>query len=154
MRKHDKFTYTYGWKTAPEQWNFYHNGKLIELDHDIRNNLACLCLAGKVTEAENELKRIIRKRQTENNKYATIGFYGAEHNKEYYFTKQLLARKNNLHDMLQVYKDWKNYLLNLNCQLPAVTVGKLDGMGRTIEKHTEYNTIDINRGLIVNVKMI
>jgi hypothetical protein len=154
MRKHDNFTYNYGWRTAPEQWSFYHNGKLIELDSDIRNSLACLCLSGKTREAENELKRIIRKQQKTSNKYVTIGFYGVEHTKEYYFTKQLLARKDNLSDMLRIYKDWKEYILNLNCKLPFCTTGKLDGNFNTIEKHTEYNTVNINRGLIINVTMI
>lgn len=154
MRKHDNFTYNYGWRTAPEQWTFYHNGKKIELDHDIRNSLACLCISGKATEAEDELKRIIRKRQKQNSKYATIGFYGIEHKQEYYFTKQLIAKKDNLHDMLRVYKEWKEYILNMNCQLPFCTTGKLDGNFNTIEKKTEYNTVDINRPLIINLRMI
>lgn len=154
MRKHDKFTYSYGWRTAPEQWNFYHNEKLIKLDNDTRNSLACLCISGKVSEAENELKRIIRKRQTKNNKYATIGFYDVERKTEYYFTKQLLARKDNLQDMVRIYKEWKSYILNMNCQLPAYTEGKLDGKYNTIEKQTVYNNVDITRGLIINVNVI
>lgn len=154
MRKHDKFTYSYGWRTAPEQWNFYHNEKLIKLDNDIRNSLACLCISGKVTEAENELKRIIRKSQTKSSKFATIGFYDTERKTEYYFTKQLLARKDNLQDMLRVYKEWKSYILNMGCQLPAYTEGKLDGNYNTIEKQTVYNNVDITRGLIINVNMI
>ena len=54
-RKHEKFSYNYGWKTAPEQWNFFYNGKRINLDDNTRNNLACLCISGKIKEAEDEI---------------------------------------------------------------------------------------------------
>ena len=58
-RKHENFNYNYGWKTAPEQWSFYYNGKYIPLEHETRNRLACMCLSGKVKEAEDELKRLL-----------------------------------------------------------------------------------------------
>ena len=45
-RKHENFSYNYGWKTAPEQWNFFFNEKRIDMDTDTRNNLACLCIYG------------------------------------------------------------------------------------------------------------
>ena len=92
MRKHDNFSYTYGWRTAPEQWNFYHNDKLIELDNDVRNSLACMCIAGDITEAENELKRIIRKRQTQIKTDCIIAFYGKD-SSEYYYSKNLKANR-------------------------------------------------------------
>ena len=62
-RKHDKFSYSYGWRTAPEQWSFYWNGKLIQLDSDTRSQVALLMLSGKETEAEAILKRLLRKQE-------------------------------------------------------------------------------------------
>lgn len=58
-RKHEKFSYNYGWRTAPEQWNFFYNGKRINLDSNTRNTLACMCLSGKVKEAEEILRDMI-----------------------------------------------------------------------------------------------
>lgn len=62
-RKHEKFSYNYGWRTAPEQWNFYWNNKLIQLDHNTRSEVALLMLSGKETEAEAILKRLLRKQE-------------------------------------------------------------------------------------------
>ena len=86
-RKHDKFTYSYGWRMAPEQWNFYWNNKPIHLDNNTRSTVACLMLSGKETEAEAILKRELRKQEKEES-YICIGFFG-KNSRQFYFTQQL-----------------------------------------------------------------
>ena len=39
-RRHENFNYDYGWRTAPEQWRFYLNGKYIPLDTQKQSDLA------------------------------------------------------------------------------------------------------------------
>lgn len=46
-RNHDKFSYNYGWRTAPEQWSFYWNNKLIQLDYSTHSEVALLMISGK-----------------------------------------------------------------------------------------------------------
>lgn len=93
-RKHDKFSYNYGWRTAPEQWNFYWNNKLIRLDHNTRSGVALLMLSGKETEAEAILKRLLRKQEKED-RYICIGFFCVNSN-QYYFTQALKCSRNDM----------------------------------------------------------
>lgn len=152
-RKHDKFSYTYGWKTAPEQWNFYWNNKLIQLDSDMRSRVACLMLEGKENEAESILKRILRKQEKEDS-YICIGFYGVC-NSQYYFTQQLKCKRNDMQDKLYAYKEWKRYIQSKNCDLSThtVTSGYLTPDGKMTEGRTEetHNIVDIKRSVIIRL---
>ncbi len=121
-RKHENFTYNYGWRTAPEQWSFYLNGKRIRLDHENRNKLACMCLLGKVKEAEDELKRLLRKEEKQQHDFVTFGFYG-KNSKEFYFTEQLQAHRTDQAEKLRIYKEWKRYIIeDCNGRLQPFTV--------------------------------
>lgn len=62
-RRHEKFSYTYGWRTAPESYQFYLNGKLINLGCNTRNKLGYMCACGDIKKAEKELKRLLRKEE-------------------------------------------------------------------------------------------
>ena len=119
-RKHDKFTYSYGWRMAPEQWNFYWNNKPIHLDNNTRLTVACLMLSGKETEAEVILKRELRKQEKEES-YICIGFFG-KNSRQFYFTQQLRCRRNNLQEKLYSYKEWKHYIEMRDCDLALSTV--------------------------------
>lgn len=152
-RKHDKFSYNYGWKTAPEQWNFYWNDKLINLDSDIRSQVACLMLSGKETEAEAILKRLLRKQEKEES-YICIGFSGVKSD-QYYFTQQLKCRRNNLQGKLYAYKEWKHYIQSKDCDLSThiVTSGYLTPDGKMTEGKTEetHNMVDLKRPVIIRL---
>lgn len=108
-RKHEKFSYNYGFKTAPEQWNFYYNGNYIPLDNDIRNTLAVLCISGKTKEAKDELKRLLRKEEKELHNFVTYGVY-AKGSSNFYYTKQLIAHDDNIDEKLYIYKELKRYI--------------------------------------------
>lgn len=152
-RKHDKFSYSYMWRLAPEQWNFYWNNKLIQLDNNTRSQVACLMLEGKETEAEAILKRLLRKQEKEDS-YICIGFYGVD-NSQYYFTQQLKCRRNNLQEKLYSYKEWKRYIQSKDCDLSThtVTSGYLTPDGKMTEGKTEetHNKIDLKKPCIIKL---
>ena len=151
-RKHENFNYDYGWRLAPEQWSFYYNGKYIPLDNNTRNTLACMCLSGKVKEAEDELKRLLRKEEKKQHDIVTFGFYGKD-STEFYYTKQLTAHRSNLSEKLRIYKEWKRHIIedcNGRLQPFTVTTGYITPYGA--EKAEEEDTsveIDTNRRGVV-----
>lgn len=152
-RKHDKFTYSYGWRMAPEQWNFYWNGKLIHLDNDTRLTVACLMLSGKETEAEAILKRELRKQEKEES-YICIGFFG-KNSRQFYFTQQFRCRRNDLQGKLHAYKEWKHYIEMRDCDLAlsTVTSGHMQPDGKMSEGKTEKskNIVDLTRPCIIRL---
>lgn len=152
-RKHDKFSYRYGWKTASEQWEFYWNGKLIHLDSNIRSTLACLILEGKETEADAILKRELRKQEKEES-YICIGFFGKNSN-QFYFTQELMCRRNDLQGKLHAYKEWKHYIEARACNLAlsTVTSGYLQANGKMSEGKQEKSKdiVDLNRPCIIRL---
>lgn len=151
-RKHDKFSYSYGWKTAPEQWSFYWNGKLIQLDSDTRSQVALLMLSGKEADADAILKRLLRKQEKEDSDIC-IGFY-AENSNQYYFTLQLKCSKNDMQGKLYSYKEWKHYIQSKNCYLSTheVTSGYFIPNGKEPkEKKEAQDKIDLNRPVIIRL---
>lgn len=151
-RKHDKFSYNYGWRTAPEQWNFYWNNKLIRLDHNTRSEVALLMLSGKETEAEAILKRLLRKQEKEDS-YICIGFFGVNSN-QYYFTQQLKCSRNDMQGKLYSYKEWKHYIQSKDCDLSTyeVTSGYFIPNGKMTGKKEEvHNKIDLNRPVFIRL---
>ena len=152
-RKHEKFTYNYGWRTAPEQWNFYWNNKLIQLDSDTRSRVACLMLDGNESEAEAILKRLLREQEKEES-YICIGFFGVKSD-QYYFTQQLKCRRNDLQGKLHSYKEWKSFIQSKDCDLSThtVTSGYLTPEGKMTEGKTEeiHNKIDLNKPVIIRL---
>lgn len=110
-RKHEQFSYVYGLRYAPEQWSFYWNNKKVHLEHDTKTSLALLVIQGKAKEAEDILKRLLRKEEKEVCHSISYGFYGLDRREEYFFTRQLACSSNSgLLERLCVYKAWKQYL--------------------------------------------
>ena len=152
-RKHENFNYDYGWKTAHEQWSFYYNGKRICLEHETRNKLACMCLSGKVKEAEDELKRLLRKEEKQKHDYITFGFYGKD-SMEFYYTKQLLAHRNDFAEKLRIYKEWKRHIIedcNGRLQPFTVTTGCITpyGVSKAEEEDTSVLIDTDRRGIVI-----
>ena len=144
-RKHDKLFKYGGYRYAPEQWGFSYNGKQINLDTDTKTTLAMLVISGKRKEAEDELKRLLRKEEKQINDFVTFGFFGKNSNK-YYFTSQLSAHRNNLAEKLRIYKEWKRYIIedkNGKLQPFVVTSGYFTPYG-TEEKREEDTSIVID----------
>lgn len=152
-RKHEIFNYDYGIKLAPEQWSFYLNNKAIRLDNNTRSTLARLCIAGKVKEAEDVLKRLLRKEEKKVNDYICIGFF-VKNSRRYYFSQDLKCHRNDLQSKLYAYKEWKRYIQKRNNTLQAATVtsGYItpDGISKGI-KEDNGDLIDITRGCIIKL---
>lgn len=146
-RKHEKFTYSYGWRTAPEQWRFQWYGKQIQLDVDTRSQVAMLMLEGRETEAEAILKRLLRK-QEKAESYICIGFY-TEDGKEYYFTQTLQCRMDDFRYKIYAFKEWKRYIKERDCLLSAyqVTTGYLMSNGKMTEgkEEKQQSKIDLKK---------
>lgn len=154
-RKHENFTYDYGFRLAPEQWYFYLNGKGIKLDTNTRSSLAQLVLSGNVKKAEDELKRILRKEE----KQPTIirkcvGFYEKD-SSEFYFTRDLSFDPNNLNEALYSYKEWKRYIESRGNTLETVsiTTGYLDHNMKMTGGNEEKpkHVIDLTKGLLIRL---
>lgn len=112
-RKHENFAYCRKgngeWYDA-SQYTFYFNNKVISLDYNMQSDLAYLCVQGKKKEAEDELKRILRKQEKQKIKFVTYGFNLEDNPKEYVWSPSpwMAARIDNIQDRLRVYKRMKH----------------------------------------------
>lgn len=151
-RKHENFSYFYGCRTAPEQWYFYYNGNYIPLNDEIRNRLAILCISGKRKEAEDELKRLLRKEEKETYDYVTYGFYGKNSN-NFYFSRQLKAHDNNINEKLSVYKEFKKYIEERDGYLHPfiITTGHITPNGNEKLKVDKGILIDLDRKIRIRL---
>lgn len=145
-RKHENFSYFYGCRTAPEQWCFYYNGNYIPLNNETRNRLVMLCILGKRKEAEDELKRLLRKEEKEIHNYVTYGFYGKNSN-NFYFSRQFKAHDNNINEKLSVYREFKKYIEERDGYLQPfiITTGYVTPKGNEILKVNKGVLIDLER---------
>lgn len=155
-RKHEKFEYNYGWRTAPEQWSFFLNGKYLPLNSDTRNTLACMCLNGNVKGAEDKLKRYLRKIEKKDTYWYSICFFKEGSKDEFYYTKELLYRQGKLQDALHCYKTWKHYIQKKNCMLDVgyeVTEGEFKPFEDSkVEKRAVVKKVDLNHPGRVRLK--
>lgn len=152
-RKHIYKLSCCGPKWSPEQWDFYCNGKRINLNSDKRSLLAQLVIGGDEKEAYDRLKRIIRNEEKKDNVRITYAFFGKDSN-EFYYTEELLARRYNMDEKLRVYKEWKRYIQERGVNLCTYTVGSgyLTPNGMTDETKEEHSIdIDLNRKAIIKI---
>ncbi len=143
-----------GYKYAPELCNIFVNGKLYaERGTQAAHDIAYLFITGHAKEAADTVKRQIRAAYKKP-EYITIGFYGVDSN-DYYFTRQLYADRDNLHDVLNIYKQWKNFILQNNCIVKTYTTESgqiIPGQAaKPITKTIEVKA-DIKKPLIIHLK--
>lgn len=154
-RKHEKFSFTYGWKTAPESYKFYLNGKIINLDFNTCNRLGYMCCCGKVKEAENELKRFLRKEEKRSAICGKcIAFYELDGNK-YFYSRDCVYKSGNLAEALRMYKEWKRYIQERDNKIAApvrITTGFITPYGvMKGEDITEEYIVDLSRKRIITI---
>ena len=152
--KHDiKVTYS-GYKYAPEQCAVYVNNRLYaKAGTQAAHDITCLLIAGKEKEAADKIKRAIRKAAKEP-EYITIAFF-EEGTKRYFFTRQLYARRDNLPEVLNIYKEYKHYLQARNGIVNTYTVKSADFIpGQTSAPTTQIieEKADLNRPLIIHLR--
>ena len=113
-----------------------------QLAHD----LGCLVIAGKVKDAEDMIKRDIR-RKTKESRRCTIGFF-EKGSRRYFYTSQLMASDDDLIDKLRVYKEWKRYIESKNCVMAIHEISEgsfIPGQKSGAEKRTTEDVADLTR---------
>lgn len=155
MKKMERERYSYGgYKYAAESINFTLNGKLLQLPDDVRSNLAYLALCGRHKEVLDGLKRFVRKeRRTSNVEYVTYGFFEKD-GSQFYYTKDLLARPDDMQDKVRVYKNWKHYLQDNDCVATYYSVEEGTVAPGEIQKPTvsaHEVRVDLNRPVRIKV---
>lgn len=154
-RKHENFTYNYGWKTAPEQWRFYLNKKEIHLDYNTRTNLANMCLTGRIKDAEDELKRMLRKEEKNPLIVGKCICFFKKDSDEFYYTQQLLYNPQNIHEALKAYKEWKRYIKEKDCVLETeytITEGEFSPFRKNNTKtRIIENKVDLTKFKTINI---
>lgn len=112
-RKHENFTYRRCGDREfydASQYTFYLNNKVINLNYNMQSDLAYLCVQGKIKEAEDKLKRMLRKQEKQKIKFVTYGFNFEDNPKAYVWSPSPWnsARIDNIQDRLRVYKRMKH----------------------------------------------
>lgn len=154
VKKKDTFSYSYGWRTAPESYKFYLNGKRINLPSATESDLGYKVICGKVKEAEDELKRMIRK-ERKREKLVTFGFMEKDSNIHYLYPCAiwLCCNQYNIVEKLKAYKTIKDDWIKKGCKELAATTATLEAGFRVGEVTENYTYIDINRPKRVYIKI-
>lgn len=141
---------------APEQSVFFVDGKLYApIYSQLAHDLGYLVITGKVKEAENMIKRDIRKKAKESRR-CTIGFF-EKGTKRYFFTSQLSADDNDLQDKLRVYKEWKRFVESKNCVMGIHKISEgsfIPGQKSGAIKRTTEDVADLTRPVKIYLKKV
>lgn len=135
------------YKYAPESFRCSVNGKCLDMDSQMASRLGQMVVCGRKKEAEDEIKRIVRKNRNQRRR-VTFGFFKANGSRDYMFTRELGAYDDDLQDKLRIYKRWKEYCLSRDCDLAThfVTSGKITPDGATKgEVRESSDIVDITR---------
>ena len=108
-----------------------------------------MCISGKVKEAEDMLKRMLRKEEKQDRvQKHCIAFFEVDSDR-FYYTQDLAYDKNDLQDALRCYKEWKQYILSKGCELETefkTVSGYVTPCGYSRGKDiTEHHLIDLTR---------
>lgn len=145
---YDYITISY-YRYAPESFKVYFNRARINLNPEEINRCGRICCCKGMNEALEEVKRIIRNKVKNKKEFCTIGFRNLDNNSDYFYTKQLIANRNNLREKLRVYKEFKEYLLQKDCKIASVTTTKLGAGYKEESQKVEYSHVDINKPVII-----
>lgn len=129
---------------TPENFHCSINGKPFYVDDPSR--LGYLVITGKSKEARDEIKREVRKRRNQRRR-VTFGFFGKGNN-HYFYTRELGAWDDDLQDKLRIYKLWKQYCIDRDCDLATtiITEGSITPDGKSKAKVKESSDIvDLGR---------
>lgn len=154
-RKHEKFSFTHGWRTAPESYKFYLNGEPINLDDNTRNKLGYMCACGEFKKAEAELKRLLRKEEKRSEICGKCVAFYVLNGKKYVYSQFFLYAPYNRDEAISMYKQWKQYIKENDNKIATsvrTTSGFVTPYGATkCEDMTEEYTIDLSRGCLITI---
>ena len=106
-----------------------------------------MCLSGKETEAEAELKRVLRKEEKSPRVVGKCICFFKKGSGTYYYTLQLMYKPDDLQDGLRCYKEWKRYIQSKDCMLETgyvITEGVLLDGKETVQR-TVTSKVDLTR---------
>lgn len=151
-RERERYAYG-GYKYAPESYNFTLNGKVLNIPEDLKQTLRYKAACGLRDEVITELKRFVRKsRRMPNVEFITYGFFG-KGEKNYYFTRDLLAKPNDFAGRICAYKNAKAGLQNAIDFLQvgySCTTGEVSPFGSRVKSEEVYVTkLDLARPVII-----
>ncbi len=154
-RKHENFSFTHGWRTAPESYKFYLNGKPINLGDNIRNKLGYMCCCGDIEGAEDELKRLLRKEEKHSDICGKCVAFYVLNEKKYVYSQLFLYTPYNRDEVISMHKQWKQYIKENDNKIATsvrITSGIVTPYGAKIrEDMTEEYTIDLSRGCLITI---
>lgn len=154
-RKHEKFSFTHGWQTAPESYQFYLNGELINLDCNTRNKLGYMCACGDIKKAEAELKRLLRKEEKRSGICGKCVAFYVLNEKKYVYSQNFLYNPYNRDEALLMYKGLKHYIEGNGNKIASsvrTTSGFVTPFGVTKgEDMTEEYDIDLSRRFLITI---
>lgn len=154
-RKYERFSYTHGWKTAPESYKFYLNGELINLDYNTRNKLGYMCACGDIKKAEKELKRLLRKEEKRSGICGKCVAFYVLNEQKYIYSESFLYNPYNRDEAMLMYKQWKQYIKENDNKISSsvrITSGFVTPYGVTkVEDKAEEYTIDLSRGCLITI---
>lgn len=146
----------YGYKYSPSSVRFFLNGKSLRLPEEIKNRCAYLAVCGKYKEAEDELKRFVRKKRRTQTAKKTIAFFEEGSDTKFYYTKELLYNPGDLQEELMCYKKWKKYIQDRNCILDVgyeITEGEINLFGEN-KSNRKLSGVKIDLTRFTTVKIL
>lgn len=146
----------YGYKYSPSSVRFFLNGKPLRLPEEIKNRCAYLAVCGKYKEAEDELKRFVRKKRRTQTAKKTIAFFEEGSDTKFYYTKELLYNPGDLQEELMCYKKWKKYIQDRNCILDVgyeITEGEINLFGEN-KSNRKLSGVKIDLTRFTTVKIL
>ena len=153
-RKHENFRWG-GYKYAPESVGFSLNGKRLNLPEEVRSRIAYLAICEKNKEAEDELKRILRKDEKKPRIVGKCICFFKKDSDEFYYTQQLRYNPSDIQDALRCYKEWKRYIKDKNCILETgyeLSEGEFNPFGENKAEHrTVTSVVDLTRCRSISV---
>lgn len=95
------------YRYASESFRCSVDGRALILDDP--SHFGYMVITGRAKEAEDEIKRIVR-RSWHEPRLVTIGFRSADNPNRFFFTRSLSASADSLSEKLDAYREWKSYL--------------------------------------------
>ena len=85
----------------------------------------------------------------------TFGFFGINESNRYYYTRQLIACDDDLQEKLRIFKEWKRYCKEQNCNLAThkIISGNFTPFGmENMEIKQSLDAVDLKRPVKIILK--
>ena len=162
MKKIDRYLSFKYCRYAPESFRAFWkkdskpNTSFVEISLSPKERYMCgypaICQGRNATMAK--LKKILRKRETKQRIFLTVGFFIKDNPRRYAYAQSLLAPQYNLQRLFENYKQYKAEILSGFCKLESFTEAKLGACYKPEQVTTHYETLDIKRPCLVRIKIV